>query len=404
MTKIDAELRGRAEAVIPGGMYGHMDVRAFGDAHPQFMAGGDGCRITDVDGRTFVDFMCGWGPVVLGHRHPRVQEAVAARQALGDCLNGGSPPLVELAELLVGTVAHADWAMLAKNGTDATTTCVTIARAATGRRRVLTARGAYHGAAPWCTPRDAGVLPEDRAHLRHFEYNDLDSLRAAVADAGDDLAAIVVCPFRHDLRRDQELPDPAFAKGVRELCDATGAALVLDDVRAGFRLDLAGSWEPLGIRPDLSAWSKAIANGHALAAVTGSDRFRAGAERIYTTGSFWYSAAAMAAAIATITELRDTDALARIERAGARLRAGLDAQARAHGFEVVQTGPVQMPVLRFAGDEDFALTRAWTDEAARRGVYLHPWHNWFMSAAHGDADIDDALERTDDAFAALARR
>ncbi|GAA2421853.1 aminotransferase class III-fold pyridoxal phosphate-dependent enzyme [Mycolicibacterium llatzerense] len=400
----DTGLTKRAQLVVPGGMYGHMNVRSFSATLPQYMASGDGCRITDTDGNTYLDFMCGWGPVVLGHRNPVVQQAVAEQIAKGDCLNGAAPVMVELAELLVDTVAHADWAMLAKNGTDATTACVTIARAATGRRKVLLAHGAYHGAVPWCTPVTAGVTPEDRAHLDYFEYNDLDSLRAAAERAGDDLAAVIVCPFRHDVFRDQELADPLFARGLRELCDRTGAALILDDVRCGFRLDLAGSWEPLGVRPDLSAWSKAIANGYALAAVTGTEALRGAADTIYATGSFWFSAVSMAAALATIRELRDTDAMRRMRDSGHRLRDGLAAQAAAHGFEVVQTGPVQMPLLRFAGDDDFSQTRLWCDEVGARGVYLHPSHNWFLSAAHTAADIDDALDRTDDAFAALARR
>ncbi|MET8826340.1 aminotransferase class III-fold pyridoxal phosphate-dependent enzyme [Streptomyces sp. NPDC004610] len=402
--KNDTRLAERSQLVIPGGIYGHMAVRSFSDTLPQYMAQGDGCRVTDADGNTYIDFMCGWGPVVLGHRHPAVQRAVDEQLGRGDCLNGAPPVMVELAELLVDTVAHADWALLAKNGTDATTTSVTIARAATGRRRVLMARGAYHGAAPWCTPVTAGVTPEDRAHLDHFEFNDLESVRAAAARAGDDLAAVIVCPHQQDVHRDQELTDPGFARGLRELCDRTGAVLILDDVRCGFRLDIAGSWEPMGVRPDLSAWSKAIANGSALAAVTGTDALRDAASRIYATGSFWFSAASMAAAVATITELRETDALERIERAGRRLRDGLAAQASAHGFEVIQSGPVQMPLLRFAGDDDFTLTRRWTDEAGARGVYVHPYHNWFLGASHTDADIDEALERTDGAFAALTRR
>lgn len=400
----DTGLVKRAQLVIPGGSYGHMNVRGFSDTLPQYMTEGKGCRVRDADGNTYLDFMCGWGPIVLGHQHPGVQQAIIDQIARGDCLNGSSPAMVELAELLVDTIAHADWALLAKNGTDATTACLTIARAATGRRKVLMANGAYHGAVPWCTPGTAGVTTEDRAHLDYFEYNDLDSARAAANRAGDDLAAVIVCPFRHDVLRDQELVDPSFAHGLRELCDRTGAVLILDDVRCGFRLDLAGSWEPIGVRPDLSAWSKAIANGSALAAVTGTDALREAAGAIYATGSFWFSAVSMAAALATIRELRDTDALQRMRDSGQRLRDGLAAQANSHGFAVNQTGPVQMPLLRFSGDDDFSLTRRWCDEAGARGVYLHPYHNWFLSAAHTAADIDDALDRTDDAFDALVRR
>jgi glutamate-1-semialdehyde 2,1-aminomutase len=399
---METALRRRASAVIPGGMYGHMDRALLGDDHPQYVTRADGCRFTGADGREYLDLMCGWGPVVLGYCHPAVQQAAQAQAALGDCVNGASPVMVDLAELLVDTVPSADWAMFAKNGTDATTTSVTIARAATGRRKVLTAYGAYHGAVPWCTPDLSGVTTEDRAHVDHFEYNDVPSLNAAADRAGGDLAAIVVCPFRHDVRRDQELADPGFARAVRSLCDRTGAAMVLDDVRCGFRLDLGGSWEPIGVRPDLTAWSKAMANGYALAAVTGVDSLRTAASDVYVTGSFWYSAVSMAASVATLTELRTTDALARIEHAGRRLRDGLAAQALRYGFDVHQTGPVQMPLLTFAGDTDFTLGTRWAREAVRRGVYLHPTHNWFLSAAHTAEDIDEVLARTDDAFAAVA--
>jgi len=169
----DRRLRERAKAVIPGGMYGHQ--AAPGAAYPQFMRGGRGARIWDVDGTEYVDLMCSYGPVVLGHQHPRVEAAAAEQARLGDCQNGPGPVMVDLAELLVATVRHADWAMFAKNGTDAATMCCTIARAQTGRSKVLVARGAYHGAAPWCTPRPAGVTAADHANLGYYTFNDLAS-------------------------------------------------------------------------------------------------------------------------------------------------------------------------------------------------------------------------------------
>ncbi len=397
----DNELRRRAAVVIPGGMYGHQSAGPLPPEYPQFMRSGRGARVWDADGNSYVDLMCSYGPVVLGHQHPAVQEAVRAQAALADCQNGPGPVLVELAELLVATVRHADWAMFAKNGTDATTMCCTIARAQTGRKRILVARGAYHGAAPWCTPRPAGTTPQDRANLGCYEFNDLASARAAVAEASDDLAAIVVSPFKHDAGFDQELVDPAFARGLRELCDSAGAALILDDVRCGFRLHLGGSWEPIGVDPDLSAWSKAIANGHPLAAVLGNDRFRRGASEIFVTGSFWFSAAPMAAAIATIGALRAEGAIEAMERAGAALRDGITGQAAAWGLGVSYTGPVQMPYLSFAGDSEHALARVFAAQAIRRGAYLHPRHNWFVSAALTDEDIALVLTATDAAFAAV---
>jgi glutamate-1-semialdehyde 2,1-aminomutase len=395
----DAEMRARAAKVIPGGMYGHQNAGTLPEGFPQFLERGRGCHIWDVDDNEYIDFMCSYGPIILGHADPIVDAAAAEQQSNADCQDGPSSRIVELAELLVQTIPHADWAVFQKNGTDATTLCVSIARAATGRRKVLVARGAYHGSAPWCTPRPAGTTPEDRAHLLHYTYNDLASVEAAAAEAGADLAAIVVSPFRHDAGLDQELVDSAFARGVRALCDRLGAALILDDVRCGFRLSLQGSWEPVGVRPDLSAFSKAIANGYPLAAVVGRDSFRDAVRQVFATGSFWFAAVPMAAALATITTLRDTDALARLASAGDALRHGLATQAESYGVRVRQTGPVQMPFLSFVGDTEYQRARLFTGEAVKRGVYLHPRHNWFLSAAHSQEDINDALEVTDIAFA-----
>ena len=149
----------------------------------------------------------------------------------------------------------------------------------------------------------------------------------------------MVSPFKHDAGYDQELVDPAFARGLRALCDATGAALILDDVRCGFRLHLGSSWEPVGVDPDLSAWSKAIANGRALAAVLGNDAFRGGAQQVFVTGSFWFSAVPMAAAVATITALREEDAVETMRRQGEALRDGILDQARSWDLAVNYTGP-----------------------------------------------------------------
>jgi glutamate-1-semialdehyde 2,1-aminomutase len=397
----DQQLRERAQAVIPAGMYGHQV--APGAAYPQFMRGGRGARVWDVDGHEYVDLMGSYGPVVLGHRHPAVEAAVAVQNEQGDCQNGPGPVMVDLAELLVATVRHADWAIFAKNGTDATTMCCTIARAHTGRNKILVAKGAYHGAAPWCTPRPAGVTHADHENLIRYTYNDLTSVEEAVKQAGDDLAGILVSPFKHDAGFDQELVDPAFARGLRKLCDEKGAALILDDVRCGFRLHLGSSWEPVGVDPDLSAWSKAIANGRALAAVLGSDRFRDGAQNVFVTGSFWFAAVPMAAAIATIKALREENAIEAMDRMGTLLRDGIVDQANSWDLAVNYTGPPAMPYLTFAGDTNYELGSVFAAQALRGGAYLHPRHNWFVSAAMTGDDLALALEATDQAFAAVRK-
>jgi glutamate-1-semialdehyde 2,1-aminomutase len=397
----DQKLRMRASRVVPGGMYGHMRASGLPAGYPQFFERGEGCHLWDVNGRRYVDFMCSWGPIILGHKHPAVTEAVQQQMAAGDCLNGPTERMVELAERLVRLVPHADWALFSKNGTDATTTCVTVARAASGRRKILAARGAYHGAVPWCTPHPLGVTAEDRAHLIEYIYNDVPSLEAAIDKAGVDLAGVIVSAFRHDYGFDQELPSAEFAKRARELCDDKGAALIVDDVRAGFRLTLRGSWDLLGVQPDLSAWSKAIANGYALSAVTGNDSMRDAASRLFVTGSFWCSAVSMAAAVATLDELERIDGPRMMRDLGQRFRDGIAKQAAEAGVGVRQSGPPQMPTILFDDDADFAIGERFSAEALKRGVYLHPRHNMFLSAAHTVNDIDFALEATGEAFAAL---
>lgn len=394
----EAALRARALRVVPGGMWGHMNVARLPPGYPQFFRQARGCQLWDVAGKDYIDLMCGYGPIVLGYGDPDVEAAAAEQRSRGDLMTGPSEAMVELAELVVETIPHADWALFAKNGSDVMTACVTIARAATQRRKVLVAKGSYHGAAPWCTPSLAGVTAEDRAHILHYEYNDVASLERAADEAGRDLAAVLVTAFRHDVKRRQEAPTIEFAQAMRRICDAAGAALVLDDVRAGFRIHIGGSWEPYGVRPDLCGWSKAIANGHPLAAVTGNDRFRDAAQQVYVTGSFWCAATPMAAAVATIKKLRATGAIATMETMGKKLRDGLEQQARKHDLPLRQSGPVQMPLIMFDDDPDFVLGHRFVQEALQRGVYMHPWHNMFLSAAHQADDIDRVLEATDDAL------
>jgi glutamate-1-semialdehyde 2,1-aminomutase len=384
-------------------MWGHQNAANLPEGYPQFFRSAQGCRIRDVDGNEYIDFMCSWGPVLLGHHHPEVEEAAARQMAEGDCQNGPGEAMVELAELLVDTIPHADWVQFQKNGTDATTMAVTFARAGTGRRKVLVARGAYHGAVPWTSPSLCGVTAEDRAHIDHFAYNDIASLEAAVDRHHTDLAAILVSAFRHDVGIDQEMPTPAFARRARALCDATGAALIIDDVRAGFRLHMGGSWELVGVRPDLAAWSKSIANGHSLAAITGNDRFREAVKGTFSTGSFWTAAVPHAAGVATIRALQRDNGIAHMQAMGERFRAGMAALSDKHGIAIRQSGPAQMPLVLFDDDADLKKANAFCSAALRAGAYFHPKHNMFLCTAHTAQDIDAALRAADAGFAAVRR-
>lgn len=399
----DRELRDRAARVIPGGMYGHQSAAALPQGYPQFFSHAEGPWIWDVDGNRYLDFMCAYGPQLFGYGHAEIDAAYVNQLRQGDAMTGPSGLMVELAEAFIGMVGHADWAMFCKNGSDATTIALMTARAQTRRNAIVRATGTYHGAQPWANPRTAGIAPGDRAGQHFCTYNDIASLEEAVRSAGDDLAAIFVSPFRHDTFQDQALPARDFAARCRELADRTGAMLVVDDVRGGFRVARDCSWSALGVSPDISCWGKTIANGHPISAVLGSDSARAGASSIFTTGSYWFAAAAMAASLATLKLIRESDYLEHINMLGDRLRAGLDQRAAASGFAIRQTGPSTMPQVLFNDDPDFRFGYGWCSEMLKRGVYTHPWHNMFLSAAMSEADIDFALDAAGESFAALKR-
>ncbi|MHA7856485.1 MAG: aminotransferase class III-fold pyridoxal phosphate-dependent enzyme [Henriciella sp.] len=395
---IDVDLKRRAQQVLPNGVYGHESTRLLPETYPQFFSKAEGAYLWDADGNKYLDFMCAYGPNLLGYADPRVNEVAIAQLAKGDAMTGPSPAMVELAETMTDMVSHADWAMFCKNGTDATTMAKTIARAQTGKRIILVAAGAYHGAAPWCTPMPAGVIDEDRAYIQTYDYNSVESLEAAVKSAGDDLAGIFATPFKHDAFTDQALPDPAYAKRARELCDQTGAMLIVDDIRAGFRLARDCSWELIGVRPDLSTWGKSFANGLPISALLGSDRAREGAAAIYATGSFWFSAVPMVAALKTLQILRESDYLEHMLALGTQLRSGLQDAAASAGIGFRQTGPVQMPLFLFDEDSDFRVGFAWSEAMLRRGIYVHPWHNMFLCQAMTEADIAHTIAAAREAF------
>ncbi len=389
----------RAAAVIPGGIYGHTTPAAtVPGAMPYFAERGHGCRYTDVDGRDYIDFLCGYGPLVLGYHHPEVEAAADAARARGACFNHPTPLMVELAEALVARIDFADWAVFAKNGSDLTTWAVMVAREVTGRSKILKIAGAYPGAHAWCTPGHGGLIPEDRAHVHDFPWNDTGALERLFVRHRGQVAALVLTPFHHPAYADSELPTPEFTAAANRLCREHGALLVLDDVRCGFRLGAAGSHQRFGYEPDLSVYCKALANGHPISACVGRKEHQAAASRVFLTGSYWNDPAPMAAALATLKIVARDDLPARLERIGRRFVEGFLALGEKHGVPLKASGHFAMPYVRVADDASFMKTQALCAAAAREGVFLHPHHNGFLGAAHTEPDIDEALARIDRAL------
>ncbi len=396
----------RARKVVPNGIYGHQTPMLLTmGSYPYFFARGRGSHIWDVDGNEYIDYMCSYGPIVVGHVNPRVEQAVRGQAEDGNCFNAPTPLWIDLAERLVSITPFADWAVFGKNGSDVCTWATQVARHATGRPRIAVAHGAYHGTHAWVTPLPAGVTPEDRANIVYFTYNDLESLRRVVEENHGRMAGVILCPFRHDAGHDSELPVEGFLQGVRELCDRNGMVFILDDVRAGFRLHLGGSGELFGVRPDLATYCKAIGNGYPISACLGRDSLKQAAGEVFFTGSYFTSAVPMAASLATLDELERTGGIDRMRAMGEMLREGMLAQARSHGFEVTYSGPPAMPYMSFKDDAGkHGRIKLFCGEAAKHGIYLHPRHNWFLSAAHTEDDIGRTLEVTDEAFAAVKRQ
>ncbi len=389
----------RAKKVIPGSIPGHQTpALMMRGQSPCFIEKAEGCRFWDVDGNEYIDYICAYGPMVLGYNHPKVEESVQKQRIKGNCFSLPSPLLVELAEYLVELIPSADWAVFGKNGSDVTNYACQVARAHTGKKKIIMAQGAYHGIGAWCNPNTTGLIETDRVHVLTFPYNDLQALQDLVKANKDDVAGLILSPFRHDAFHDQEMPTDLFLQGLRDLCSLEGPMLIIDDVRAGFRLDLRGSAAYFGLRPHLNCFSKALGNGYPISACLGDKALMPSARKIYFTGSFFMSGVPMAAALATLREMVAIKAVEQMFRMGEKLKQGILDQANTLELNVNYTGPVTLPFMTFADDPAFDQAKTFCARAAREGVFFHPSHNWFLSAAHGEEEIEQTLTVTRKAF------
>ncbi|MDP8223009.1 MAG: aminotransferase class III-fold pyridoxal phosphate-dependent enzyme [Candidatus Lernaella stagnicola] len=399
------ELFLRVAKVAPGAIYGHQSpALTVPGSFPYFATHGKGAYYWDVDGNRYIDYLCAYGPMVTGYANPVVEKAAQAELNGGNCFNHPSELLVLMAEKLVDLIPFADWAVFAKNGSDVTTWATRVAREHTGRRKIVMVRSEYHGAHAWCDPGHGGQIPEDRAHNLYFTWNRLDELQSLFAKHGDDIAGVIMTPFHHPAFADLELPAPGFWQGVRKMCDDHGTVLILDDVRCGFRLDLRGSNYYFGFEPDISCYCKAIANGYPLSAAVGRNELKNAASRVFLTGSYWNSVASMAAALVNIDYLAKIDGIAKMAHIGQMLMDGLVERGKAFGYEMKPTGPPAIPFIRFAKENNFMRFQVFCSEMVKRGHFFHPHHNWFMSTAHTDKDVNKTLAASEEAFAIVKKQ
>jgi glutamate-1-semialdehyde aminotransferase len=401
--KVSAALLEKAREVVPGAIPGIRSPDNFvPGAYPTLLAGGQGGRITDVDGNEYVDLLLGYGPIILGHAEPEVDETAFQYARNGFCLNLPQPVMIELAERLTELVPCAEQALFFKTGSDATTAAVRIARAHTGRQLIL--RCGYHGWHDWCLEDDPGVPRGAEPTVASFTYNAADDLAQLMSAHDGQVAGIVMTPVGHDFDAQITPPVPGFLEEVRRLTDEQEAVLIFDEVRTGFRLAPGGAQALYGVTPDLTALGKAMANGYPITSLVGKRAIMESADETFISSTYFPNGMEMAAALQTLTALVSNQALAQIEITGKALNDGYEQIVAETSLPVTLSSYPQMPFLHFTPDLDAKQTERrdrFYAALASGGVFAHPKHHGFVCYRHTPADVDQVLDRVRSAARAL---
>src|SRR5512145_1225487 len=342
--------------------------------------------------------MCSFGTNLLGLKHPKVDAAAKKQWENADCFTLPSDQWLPLAKKMVETISGIDWCVFGKNGSDVTSYAITLARTFTGKMDILIAKGSYHGSHFWCQTHGEGVPEEWKTHVYYFEYNDPADLKRVLSEHAGTVAGIILTPHRHDAMKDQELPAKEFVNAINALAQKEGFMIIVDDVRCGFRLDLAGSSKHYGFNADIQCFGKAMANGYAISVAASRKELMDAAKKIFFTGTHYFSGVPFAAALACIDEIKASGAIEHIDNMGTMLMKGLKDAAHAEGVQVNLTGPPAMPFMTFANDPLFETNRFFCGQAARRGIFFHPHHNWFVCAAMKESDIRKTLDVASECF------
>jgi len=423
MSRTNLQEFDRAREVLVGGV--NSAVRAFRavGGTPRFIARAEGAFMWDVEGRRYVDYLGSWGPMIVGHTHPKVLEAV--REAAGNGLSYGAPNVMEteLAERLVKLFSHVERVRFTSSGTEAAMSALRLARGATGRTKIIKFEGCYHGTADsllvkagsgalaFGQPSSAGV-PEDLArHTLVAQFNDLESVRSLLQANREQVACVMIEPAAGNMNL--ILPKPGFLEGLRALCTEHGALLIFDEVMTGFRVALGGMQQVSGVVPDMTAFGKVIGGGMPVGAIAGPARIMdlmAPLGPVYQAGTLSGNPIAMAAGLATLELISAPGFYEAVSARLARLVQGLKAAATEAGvpFSAQQMGTMAGIYMMPAVPQSYAEVMTQDVERFKRfyhrmleaGVYFPPSavEAFFFSSAHTDAEVDFTLECARKAF------
>lgn len=402
------ELFEQAKGLVPGGVLGARRPADFIQGeYPIFLDHGKGGRVTDVDGNEYVDFLCGYGPVILGYREEEVDEAVIRQiRDKGFCFSLTQRYQNDLGEKLRQLVPCSELSIFLKTGSDATTASIRIARAHTGRVKVM--RCGYHGWHDWCVEMKGGIPEKLYEDVFEFRYNDLDQLQDLMKVHGDRTAAIIMTPFGHPLHQKMEEPKPGFLEGVRELASKYGAVLVFDEVRTGFRLSMGGAQKLYGVTPDLAVLGKGMANGYAISVVTGKKEIMAdAADKLFISSTFFPNSDGYVAALKTIEILERDKVLDAIWKKGETFMGSIREILGKYDVGAELSGVAPMFFITFARDQagnHRAKRNSFFTQLIRRGVFMAPHHHAYICYRHTQEDLRLALQAIEEAMAYVAEK
>jgi glutamate-1-semialdehyde aminotransferase len=390
------------KTLVPGGVLGIRRPYNFVEGeYPVFVEKGKGGKIIDVDGNEYVDFLCAYGPIILGYREEEVDKAVV-QQILekGFCFSLTQQYQNELAEKLRELIPSAEMSIFVKTGSDATTLALRLARAHTSRTKIM--RCGYHGWHDWCVEVKGGIPEKLYEDVYEFQYNDLIALETLLAKHGDDTAAIIITPFGHPLSKKMQCPKPGFLEGIRKLADKNNLVLIFDEIRTGFRMSMGGAQTYYNVTPDLTCIGKAMANGYAIAGVCGKEGIMKKAEHdVFISSTFFPNSLGYIAALKTIEILQRDNVLEVIWEKGNRFMEQLEAILDKYdvGAELSGIGP--MFFITFKSDAQKIYRRRRNEfytQLIRQGIFMQPYHHSYICYRHSEEDLDKSLKAVENSL------